>query len=127
MKPGTDFIGQPEGWRRQQIEDYEAHDYHQPSDEIRPTWEFDGMIEDAQFGFLAAWGIANAEQGPSWVAGAESRQHGERRSSRRAGGDQNDGLGTAVSRWGHRPEPHASPVPEERRASEHCDDEHEEG
>jgi len=50
---------------------YEAHDYHQPSDEVRPTWNFDGMVEDAQFGFLAALEIANAEQTPTWVAGDE--------------------------------------------------------
>jgi len=29
------------------------------------------MVEDAQFGFLAALEIANAEQTPTWVAGDE--------------------------------------------------------
>jgi hypothetical protein len=71
MKPGTDYIGRPKGWGREQIVNYEAHDYHQPSDEIRPTWNFDGMIEDAQFGFLAALEIANADRAPTWVPGDE--------------------------------------------------------
>lgn len=71
MKPGTDVIGRPEGWGREQILSYEAHDYHQPSDEIGPTWNFDGMVEDAQFGFFAALEIANAEQSPTWVQGDE--------------------------------------------------------
>jgi hypothetical protein len=71
LKTGTDFIGRPEGWGRAQILYYEAHDYHQPSDEIRPTWNFDGMVEDAQFGFRVALEIANAEPVPSWVSGDE--------------------------------------------------------
>jgi hypothetical protein len=71
LKTGTDFIGRPEGWGRQQILDYEAHDYHQPSDEIGPAWNFDGMIENAQFGFLAALEIANGDEAPRWVAGDE--------------------------------------------------------
>ncbi len=71
VKSGVDFVGRPEGWGRDQIESYEAHDYHQPSDELRPAWNFDGMAEDAQLGFLAALEIANADRAPTWVAGDE--------------------------------------------------------
>jgi Zn-dependent M28 family amino/carboxypeptidase len=68
---GTDFIGKPEGWGKQRILDYEAHDYHQPSDELRPDWNFDGMVEDAQFGFYAAVEIARAASAPEWKPGDE--------------------------------------------------------
>jgi Peptidase family M28/PA domain len=71
MKPGTDFVGRPPEWGRAQIVDYEAHDYHQPSDELRPSWNFDGMVDDARFGFLAALEIAEAREPPAWVAGDE--------------------------------------------------------
>jgi Zn-dependent M28 family amino/carboxypeptidase len=71
LKTGTDFIGRPEGWGTEQILRYESHDYHQPSDEIRPDWNFDGMVEDAQIGFFAALEIANADQAPRWVPGDE--------------------------------------------------------
>ena len=27
--------------------------YHQPSDEVTDAWQFDGLTEDAQFGFYA--------------------------------------------------------------------------
>jgi Zn-dependent M28 family amino/carboxypeptidase len=71
LKTGTDFVGRPEGWGKAQILDYEAHRYHQPSDQIGPDWNFDGMVEDAQFGFFAVWLVANAEQAPTWTPGDE--------------------------------------------------------
>jgi Zn-dependent M28 family amino/carboxypeptidase len=71
LHEGTEFIGRPEGWGRQQIEAYEAHDYHQPSDQIRPGWTFDGMIEDAQLGFRVGHELAGAEQLPAWRPGDE--------------------------------------------------------
>jgi Zn-dependent M28 family amino/carboxypeptidase len=71
LKVGTDFVGRPEGWGKAQILDYEAHRYHQPSDQIGPDWSFDGMVEDAQFGFFAVWLVANADQAPTWTRGDE--------------------------------------------------------
>ena len=68
---GIDFIGQPEGWGREQKGKYEATSYHQPSDEIEDSWNFDGMIEDTQLGFWAGLAVANADAMPTWVAGDE--------------------------------------------------------
>jgi Zn-dependent M28 family amino/carboxypeptidase len=71
LDTGEDFIGRPAGWGRQQIENYEAHHYHQPSDEIDDSWNFDGMIEDAQLGFWTGLIAANAPQLQSWKPGDE--------------------------------------------------------
>lgn len=68
---GTNFIGQPEGWGREQREAYEKTSYHQPSDEINDSWNFEGMIEDAQLGFWTGLNVANADAMPTWVAGDE--------------------------------------------------------
>jgi Zn-dependent M28 family amino/carboxypeptidase len=68
---GTDFIGKPAGWGREQQEAWEEHIYHQPSDQIDDTWVFDGMIEDATIGFQAGWLIAQAEAMPTWNPGDE--------------------------------------------------------
>lgn len=68
---GTDFEGKPEGWGKQQIEDFEEHRYHQPSDQIDSTWNFDGMNEDARLGFWIGVNVANADTMPSWVPGDE--------------------------------------------------------
>jgi Zn-dependent M28 family amino/carboxypeptidase len=71
LKTGTDFIGRPEGWGKTQILDYEAHRYHQPSDQIGPDWNFDGMVDDTRFGFFAVWLIANDDRAPTWAPGDE--------------------------------------------------------
>jgi Zn-dependent M28 family amino/carboxypeptidase len=71
VSPGMNVIGKPEGWGKTQRDDYEARNYHQPSDEITPQWSFDGMVQDAQFGFWAGVAIANAPSMPMWVPGDE--------------------------------------------------------
>jgi len=68
---GTDFIGKPVGWGKEQKEHYEATSYHQPSDQINDSWNFDGMIEDAQLGFWAGLDVASADAMPTWTAGDE--------------------------------------------------------
>ena len=68
---GTDVIGKPPGWGRQQQEEWEEHTYHQPSDQITDQWVFDGMIEDAKIGFYSAWLVAQADAMPAWNKGDE--------------------------------------------------------
>jgi len=71
LKSGTDYIGKPAGWGKQQAEDYEAHRYHQPSDNFDPNWTYDGMIEDTRLGFFAALSIADNPTLPTWNPGDE--------------------------------------------------------
>ena len=71
LDPGTDYIGRPQGWGKQQVEYFEEHHYHQPSDELTPDWNFAGMIDDARVGFLVGWIIANADAMPAWKPGDE--------------------------------------------------------
>ncbi len=68
---GLDVIGKPAGWGRQQEEEWTEHVYHQPSDEIDDTWNFDGVIDDAMIGFQAGWLIAQADAMPTWNPGDE--------------------------------------------------------
>ncbi len=68
---GTDFIGQPAGWGRKQIEEWELKKYHQPGDKLEASWNFDGMVEDAQLDMLSAWVIAQADAMPTWKPGDE--------------------------------------------------------
>jgi Zn-dependent M28 family amino/carboxypeptidase len=71
LDTGFDFIDREPGWGKAQVEDFEAKRYHQPSDEIAPDWNFDGMIEDVQLGFWTAYIVGNAASMPSWVPGDE--------------------------------------------------------
>ncbi len=66
FRTGTDFVDRPDGWGLERIEEYNEHHYHQPSDELTDAWRFEGMIQDARFGFLAGLIVANAEAMPSW-------------------------------------------------------------
>jgi len=68
---GMDYIGRPPEWGRQQREQWELTKYHQPGDRLDGTWNFDGMIEDAQRDLLAAWLIAQADAMPTWKPGDE--------------------------------------------------------
>jgi hypothetical protein len=71
LDPGVDFVDKPEGWGKQQIDDYTEVNYHQPSDEYDPSWNLDGMITDAQMGFWTGLAIANADEMPTWNPGDE--------------------------------------------------------
>lgn len=71
LKTGTDFVDRTPDWGKQQILAFESQRYHQPSDQFEADWNFDGMVDDARFGFLAALEIANAEHAPEWVPGDE--------------------------------------------------------
>jgi Zn-dependent M28 family amino/carboxypeptidase len=48
-----------------------AKHYHQASDELTPDWNFDGMVQDARFGFHAGLLVANDDPLPKWNAGNE--------------------------------------------------------
>jgi len=71
LDDGTDFIGRPPEWGRQQIEHWEETHYHQPSDRLDGSWNFDGMIEDARLDFLAGWLVSQADVLPTWNPGNE--------------------------------------------------------
>jgi Zn-dependent M28 family amino/carboxypeptidase len=68
---GTDFIGRPPGWGAEQLTRWEDTKYHQPGDKLDDTWNFDGMIQDAQVGLYSAWLLAQADTMPSWNHGDE--------------------------------------------------------
>jgi hypothetical protein len=38
---------------------------------VDPTWNWDGMVEDAQLGFLVGYAVAQAERRPEWRPGDE--------------------------------------------------------
>lgn len=48
---------------------YNATDYHQPSDEYDPSWDFAGAVEDMKFLAQLAWRIAAQEEMPRYNEG----------------------------------------------------------
>ena len=68
---GESFIGRPEGWGRAEREKWENVNYHQPSDELTPTWDLSGALEDIQLFFRLAVTLGNAPGMPTWKNGDE--------------------------------------------------------
>jgi hypothetical protein len=71
FKSGTDFVDRPQGWGEEQYAAWIAERYHRPSDEVEPTWNYEGVVEDTHLAFALLCEVANADQMPSWYPGDE--------------------------------------------------------
>jgi Zn-dependent M28 family amino/carboxypeptidase len=71
LKWGTEFVDRPPEWGREQQNHYTEVNYHQPTDEYDPSWNFDGMVNDALLGYWTGLAIANADEMPTWIPGDE--------------------------------------------------------
>jgi Zn-dependent M28 family amino/carboxypeptidase len=70
---GTDFVGRPREWGVQQLEDYTAHRYHQPSDAYRPDFDLTGAVQLSEIVLGFGRWLANSPTVPTWNADAEFR------------------------------------------------------
>ena len=52
-------------------DEFDAKDYHQPSDEVRPDWDLSGAVQDVDLLFEVGYQVANADKFPEWKAGNE--------------------------------------------------------
>jgi Zn-dependent M28 family amino/carboxypeptidase len=64
LKEGDDYVGRPKGWGEQQFKAYNTAHYHQPSDEYSDSWDFRGMIQEAEIAMEIGRRIADTEQMP---------------------------------------------------------------
>jgi len=70
-KGGIDVVGKGKEYGKKLEDDYVAHHYHQPSDELDPSWTFEGGIQDLQMLFLVGRKLANESTFPQWKQGSE--------------------------------------------------------
>jgi Zn-dependent M28 family amino/carboxypeptidase len=70
---GDDYMGRPAGWGLQQLDDYTAHRYHQPSDEYRPDFDLTGAAQLADIVYRFGLSLGNSRTIPTWNADAEFR------------------------------------------------------
>jgi Zn-dependent M28 family amino/carboxypeptidase len=75
---GDDYIGRPAGWGRRVKDAYTAQHYHKPSDEIRPDWNLDGVLEDMQIYYAIGARAASAAAWPQWKPGSEFKARRDR-------------------------------------------------
>src|SRR5229473_3602935 len=68
---GVDFIGRPADFGRRVRDDYTQHDYHKPSDVVKPDWDLSGAREDLKLFFAVGYRVAGADTLPGWKPGNE--------------------------------------------------------
>jgi Zn-dependent M28 family amino/carboxypeptidase len=71
IQPGTDFVGRPSAWGREQATLYNRARYHQPGDEYRTTFSYEGMAQEVRVALRVALAVANAPALPQWLPGSE--------------------------------------------------------
>ena len=62
---GTQFYGKPADYGEKIFQEFNEKNYHQPSDEYKDDWDFAGMVEAAQFGFIIGMDVANQPNLPA--------------------------------------------------------------
>ena len=70
-RAGNHFIGKPDSYAREKVDDFVAHNYHKVTDVVRPDWDLSGGVEDAQILFLTGYKIAQSKTFPKWKPGSE--------------------------------------------------------
>jgi Zn-dependent M28 family amino/carboxypeptidase len=68
---GVEFIGKPPEYGKKVRDDYTEHDYHQPSDKVKPDWDLSGAREDLKVFFAVGYRVAQADKFPEWKPGNE--------------------------------------------------------
>ena len=61
----------PPGWGQAKGDAFTAHDYHQPSDELKSDWDLSGAVEDIRLDFWLGVKVADLDRMPEWNRGDE--------------------------------------------------------
>ncbi len=70
---GVEYIGKPPEFGNKVRADYTEHDYHKPSDVVKPEWDLSGAREDLKVFFAVGYRVAEANRYPEWKPGNEFR------------------------------------------------------
>jgi Zn-dependent M28 family amino/carboxypeptidase len=68
---GYDYIGRAADWGIKQHQDYTAHDYHKPSDMVKPDWDLSGAVDDLRLMLELGYSVAQSGENPQWKSGSE--------------------------------------------------------
>jgi len=79
LESGSDYVGRPAGWGKEQHDKYNNERYHQPSDQVQPWFNYDGALQQLRVIVRTAVAIGDTPAQPKWSAGSEFRQAGEAR------------------------------------------------
>lgn len=71
LKEGNEYVGHPQAWGEEQFKAYNTAHYHQPSDEMRDSWDFRGMIQEAEIALAIGRRISDMPEKPRFNPGDE--------------------------------------------------------
>lgn len=67
----VEFTGPDPAASKRLHEEYQAKRYHQPDDEIQPSWDYTGAVNDMRLLAELGWRIANVTEMPAYHAGEQ--------------------------------------------------------
>jgi len=76
---GTMSLEHDTAWAKMKIEEYGRDRYHSPFDQVDSTWEYSGMVEDAQLLFDVGHTLSNETTFPAWKQGSEFKAAREKK------------------------------------------------
>ncbi len=76
-KAGIDYVGKPEAYGRERLDEYTQKDYHKPSDEVKPDWDLAGAVQDIQLLMSVGYDVAQGSGYPEWKPGTEFKARRE--------------------------------------------------
>jgi Zn-dependent M28 family amino/carboxypeptidase len=83
IENGQHYVGQPTDYGKKKQEEYTEKRYHQPSDEVLPSFNYDGARQQLRVIVRTAVTVADASAQPAWNSGSEFRKAGEERLKQR--------------------------------------------
>jgi hypothetical protein len=78
LRAGGVYRGRSPDWGMLEARRYLATRYHQPSDEIRSDFRWDGILQQVRLAIRVGWGLATTDAFPTWNRDARFRGVGER-------------------------------------------------
>ena len=73
LDAGVRFVGRPDSFAKEVRDQYTQLNYHRPSDEFDPSWDFSGAELDVRTLFRLAFRLAESNTWPHWYEGSEFR------------------------------------------------------
>jgi Zn-dependent M28 family amino/carboxypeptidase len=87
ISEGMKFRGHDLAWGEEQAKDYVTNNYHKPSDEFHPVWDFQGLAKMASFGYELGLAAAQQPDLVQWLPGDEFEPARKRAWSQSVDGD----------------------------------------
>jgi Zn-dependent M28 family amino/carboxypeptidase len=82
IENGQLYVGHAADYGKKKQQEYTEKRYHQPSDEVLPSFSYDGAVQQLRVIVRTAFAVANTRAQPTWNRSSEFREAGEKRVAR---------------------------------------------